>query len=171
MVLSYSSLREIQKKELESSSITTLEESFYTQVHELLEKKKDEALRNQNILSIKEFENIKRIALIIQTKREEKIALMAVRGVQETAGLASQEKEMLKNLFAIIQSNRDYIYKIWDQSAAGARDTKIRIIRDIEQYKGLDSKTYGPFKTGEEHELPRQEVDWLIKSRIAEIII
>jgi DNA replication initiation complex subunit (GINS family) len=170
MVLDYSELRDIQKRELDSSAIVNLPDDFYHSVSQLLAKKNSDAISSKSLLAIKEYENIKKIVLSITTKREEKIVLMAVRGEKEGIGLTLEEKEMLKELSSIIKKARTRTQAIWtaeDPTAGNSR--KIRVLKDISQYRGLDNSIYGPFKQGDEHVLPKAEVEWLLKAGMAEI--
>jgi DNA replication initiation complex subunit (GINS family) len=42
-------------------------------------------------------------------------------------------------------------------------------MQDIEEFVGLDGKTYGPFRNSDRVELPAREAETLIKMRIAKI--
>ncbi len=170
---SYSDLRDIQRKEMESSAAVPLPEDFYRTVSELLAKKSDEAIASKSILAIKEYENIKKIVMAIQSKREEKIVLMAVRGEREGSGLAAEEKELLKELSAIIRKARETVKTAWsseEPDAAADESRKIKIVKDVSQYRGLDNSVYGPFKQGTEQLVPRAEAEWLLKAGMAEIL-
>jgi len=173
-MLSYSELRDIQRREMESSAIVVLVDGFYQSMAEFLAKKKSEAVASKSLLAIKEYENIRRILLSIQVKREEKIVLMALRGDNAGAGLTNEERELLKELVSIINRSRDIVKSAWDHeemasahgNAEGVR--RIKILQDVAQYKGLDNVVYGPFKHGEEQAMPNAEAEWLLKARMAE---
>jgi len=171
MVLNYSELREIQKREMDSSAIVNLSEDFYHEISQLLARKNADAVSSKSLLAIKEYENIKKIVASITAKREEKIVLMAVRGEKEGGGLTLEEKEMLKELSSIIKKARARTQAIWvaeDPTAGNSR--KIKVLKDISQYRGLDNVIYGPFRQGEEQSLPKAEAEWLLKAGMAEII-
>ena len=170
-MLNYSDLRDIQKKEMESSAIVSLPPDFYQSVSQLLLKKSNNAHSSKSLLAIKEYENIKKIIISIQAKREEKIVLMTVRGESEGVGLTAEEKEMLKELSSIIQKSRDTVKNVWDKEDPSHDDSqRIKIIKDVAQYRGLDNSIYGPFKQGEERMLPQPEAEWLLKAGLAEIL-
>ncbi|MEW6036184.1 MAG: hypothetical protein AB1529_06230 [Candidatus Micrarchaeota archaeon] len=170
-MLTYSDLRDIQRKEMESSAIVALPDDFYASVSALLAKKSGEAMQSKSLLSIKEHENIKKIIMSIQAKREEKIVLMAVRGEREGGGLTAEEKELLKELSSIIKKARETVKSVWDsEDSVQANSRKIKILKDVSQYRGLDNALYGPFKQGEEQLLPRAEAEWLLKAGMAEIV-
>ncbi|MFH2106376.1 MAG: hypothetical protein ABII22_03885 [Candidatus Micrarchaeota archaeon] len=165
MKIDYSSLRDIQRKESESAAIVSVDDGFYGEVSEVLSAKTAEAFRSNSLLAIRECENLKRIVLGIFSKREEKIILMALRNENNSEGLTKEEKEMLKNLVDIINKRRSHVNDLLFLSKR-----RVRILKDVEQYTGTDNNTYGPFKTGEECSLPKVEADWLLKSKLADLI-
>jgi DNA replication initiation complex subunit (GINS family) len=172
-MLDYSVLRDIQKKEMESSAIVHLPEDFYQTVSELLAKKKEEAFSSQSLLAIKEYENIKKIIRSIAAKREEKIALMTVRGENGAEGLTTEEREMFKGLSSIIMDSREKVKNVWskeESSSSNSLERRIKILKDVAQYRGIDNSLYGPFKEGEEQTLPSQEAEWLLKAGMAEAL-
>lgn len=170
-MLSYSELRDIQRREMESSAIVNLPDNFYQSVSALLSKKSGEAMASKSLLAIKEFENIKKIVIAIQAKREEKIVLMAVRGERDGAGLTIEEKEMLKELSSIITKSRETVKNAWgSEDMVPSNSRRIKILKDVSQYRGLDNSLYGPFRQGEEQMLPRAEAEWLLKAGMAEIV-
>ncbi len=169
-MVSYTDLRDVQRKEMEFSGAVVLSDNFYETVSELLSRKNIDAFSSKSLLAIKEYENIKKIVMSIQSKREEKIVLMAVRGELSGAGLTIAEREMLKELSSILDKYRTSIKHAWDNDSADASSRRIKLLADVAQYKGLDNNLYGPFKRGDETILPLSEVDWLLKSKMAENI-
>ena len=51
-----------------------------------------------------------------------------------------------------------------------AETQKVIILKDVAQYKGIDNKIYGPFKSKEQAILPTSEAEWLIQAKMAENI-
>ncbi len=173
MMLNYVMLRDIQKKESESAAVVRLEPEFYEEAAKLIADRKRVALDSGSILAIKEYENARKIVAAIQMKREEKIVLMAVRGEKDSPGLTKEEAGLLGELSDRITSSRSKVSDIWNggREAGSAPSTrKVRILKDIEAYSGIDKAVYGPFRTGEERILPVSEADWLLKSRLAELL-
>lgn len=170
-MLNYSDLRDIQRREMESSAIVALPDDFYQVISHLLAKKGADAMASKSLLSIKEYENIKKIVIAIQAKREEKIVLMAVRGEREGAGLTAEEKQMLKDLSGIVGKYREVVKSVWESETPLPADSRrIKMLKDVSQYRGLDNSLYGPFKPGQEALLPNAEADWLLKAGMAEIM-
>ena len=170
-MFNYSELRDIQKKEMESSAMVNLPEDFYPKIAEFLKKKKEDAISSQSLLAMREYENIKKIVRAIAAKREEKIVLMAVRSEGDASGLTDEEKEMFKDLSTIILKSRETVKSAWEQEKKTEPNSqRIRVLKDVERYRGLDNSVYGPFSEGEEQTLPRAEAQWLLKAGMAELI-
>lgn len=167
-MIAYSELREIQKKELEGGALVELDADFYSQVLELLNERKEEAKKGSMIV-IREYENLKRILSTIIAKREEKIVLMALRSEKSHIGLTTEEKDVYLKVQQIISEHREKCYLCEESKESSIK--KLKIVKDMEKYKGTDEKIYGPFKTGEEHFLPNPEAEWLLKEKIAELIV
>lgn len=166
-MLNYVELRKIQRQEMGSSEVSTLDSDFYSKVAEFLAIKKKEAMNVKSILAIREYENIRKIVLSIQSKREEKIVLMAVRGDITGKGLTDEERIMLKDLASIIGKSRSRVKDVWSSETIPSTTIRIKILRDIEQYRGRDDVLYGPYKGGEEKLLPSVEAKWLLKAGMA----
>jgi hypothetical protein len=171
-MLSYSDLRDIQRREMESSAIVGLPDDFYQVISHLLAKKGGDAMASKSLLAIKEYENMKKIVIAIQAKREEKLVLMAVRGEREGIGLTGEERQMLKDLSAIVSKYRDIVKNVWgnETTLVPLDNRRIKMVKEISQYRGLDNSLYGPYKPGEEALLPNAEAEWLLKAGMAEIL-
>ncbi len=172
-LLSYSFLREIQKKESDSAKLTALGENFYVEAANFLKKKREEAFSTGSILAIREYENIKKIISTIKEKREEKLVLIALRSEGIPTGLTPEEIELLEGLSHCVGKFRTRISAVLPSEEntlprARGRTSRVKMLKDVEPYKGLDNNIYGPFKNGEEVELPKEEAEWLLKAGMAE---
>ena len=45
---------------------------------------------------------------------------------------------------------------------------KVRFLKEVPAYKGPNNETLGPFKPGEEGQLPTSEAEWLTRGKLAE---
>ncbi len=172
-MLNYSKLREMQRSEMASSELCQVEEDFYTSLKGFLEGKKNEAFSSQNLLVIKEYENLRKISRAIVNKRNEKLVLLALRGKRETTGMTSEEAGFLSHLSKAIEENDAQLAFIFEESNGGKKKhniKRVRLLKNISPYKGLDEKVYGPFKEGDEVELPVDEAQWLLKEKMAELL-
>ncbi|MFH1222368.1 MAG: hypothetical protein V1492_04760 [Candidatus Micrarchaeota archaeon] len=168
--LDYAMLREIQRKELASPKLGSLSSDFYVSVADFLNERKCEAFSSNSVMKIREYENLQKIVFSIKEKREEKILLMALRGEKVNGELTSEERELFNRLTALLRNFRGQV----DKTAAAAcevDDLKVKVIKDIEAYKGLDGNVYGPYKKDEIMSLPKAEVDWLVKAKMAEMLV
>lgn len=171
-MLNYSKLREMQRSEMASSELCVVEQDFYSSMKEFLGKKRDEAMGSKNLLVIKEYENLLKICKAIANKRMEKVVLLALRGKKEGSGMTIEETRFLSRLSEIIEENGTEMAALFDEAErSGKKDNikRIKFTKDITPYKGLDEKVYGPFKSGEEAELPLDEAQWLLKEHMAEL--
>ncbi len=166
-MLTYAVLRDIQRREMESSALVRLEPDFFSKVSILLSEKKEEARQGRSMLPIREYENIKKIIRDIQSKREEKLVLMAIRGDNSGKGLTPDEQELLSELISTVEKGRSKLTGIWSEENKPLR-VRISVLKDVEEYKGLDNRVYGPFRRGEEHMLPKGEAEWLTREGMAE---
>ncbi len=165
--MDYLELRELQKKELSSSALAPLPDNFYEEIAKLLEEKKAAALNSCSLDLVKEYENVKKLIRIISQKREEKIVLLALRGDEDVEGLTKEERQLLKDLVSIIKKSRNIIRSAWDETPVQT----VKILKPVEQYKGMDNNLYGPFKEGDIKSLPSREAKWLIEAGVAELVL
>lgn len=171
--IDYALLREIQRKELSSSKLSEVGDEFYSQVASFLEAKKADAFSSNSMMKIREYENLQKIVSAIKEKREEKIFLMALRGEKVNGELTSEERTLFNQLASNVRQFRSGVAACCPEEPQRneTEPLRVRIINDIEAYKGLDGNTYGPFKKDELVSLPKAEVDWLTKSKIAEMLV
>lgn len=169
-MINYSLLRDIERQELTQASLTPLPLDFYENAKRYaveLEVK----MNGGGVMVIREYENVKRIIKRIMEKREEKIVLLAVRGI-ESENLTKEEKE----LFYSIKERIDEYRKNFEEgehedSVKRERVKKIRLLREVEAYTAPNGSVYGPFRKQEEVVLPSEEANTLVKARLAEEVI
>ncbi|MEM4272310.1 MAG: hypothetical protein QXH30_01860 [Candidatus Bilamarchaeaceae archaeon] len=172
-MLNYSRLREMQRSEMASSELCAVEEGFYAELKGFLEAKRKEAVGSSNLLVIREYENLRKIAKAIVGKRTEKVVLLALRGKKEASGMTREETRFLSQIAKAIEENDAELASLFEEAPDnGKRDNikRVKFIKDIDSYKGLDEKIYGPYKTGEIAQLPLDEAQWLLKEKMAELL-
>ena len=171
-MLNYSKLRELQRGEMANAELCRLEGDFYADLRAFLGTRKEAALSGSDLLAIKEYENVKKIARLLVEKRMEKIVLAALRGKDEVPGLTSEEREFLATLGGAIKENQEKMHGLLEEAPAEAEGNikKIKFLKDITPYKGLDNRIYGPFKNGDVAEVPFEEAKFLLKEGTAEML-
>ena len=158
---------------MDNAELASVDEDFYSKLRELLKEKNGEALGGKDLLAIKEYENMKKIAKVLVEKRMEKLVLAALRGKDELGGLAREEREFLVKLSKVMRENAGKMHGLLKEKAMEAADgniKKVKFLKNISPYRGLDDRVYGPFESGAEAELPFEEAQWLLKERMAELV-
>ncbi|MEM4195076.1 MAG: hypothetical protein QXY05_02110 [Candidatus Anstonellales archaeon] len=169
-MISYSTLRDIERQELTQASLTPLPPDFYENVKRY-ESELEAKINGGGVMVIREYENVKRIVKRIMEKREEKIVLLAVRGV-ESENLTKEEKELFYSIKERIEEYRkNFEGGEKEESVKKERVKKIRVLKEVEAYTAPDGRIYGPFREQEEVVLPSEEANTLVKAKLAEEVI
>lgn len=66
------------------------------------------------------------------------------------------------------QNSRQGAAKAASEAGAGSSLKKVRFLKEVPAYKGSNNETFGPYKPGEEGQLPQSEADWLTRGKLAE---
>jgi len=162
-MLSYGEIREIERRERSNSALSEIPEDFYDTICKTLETAKNEAAKEPNITNVRKYDNLKRIVEIIRRKREEKIVFMAIHGV-EPEHIIDVERTLYKQSLSAIEEFRTRV------SGGNKVLKRLRIVKKVERYTGLDNKTYGPFEEGDDISISEAEASWLVKANMAEMI-
>ena len=178
-VLTYESLREIQRNEKKSEKLFELNEDFFEssqQYFEQRQKSKD----NGNMI---ELENAKTILRDIVDRRERKILNQALRATRthervETSAMTTSEKELFDELISTLKKYRTDIIgeaekepepeEIEEREKTGLM--KVKILEDLPAIVGSDFEDYGPFKRGDVVELPPENAEIFISKGKAETV-
>lgn len=171
--LSYEELRRIQGRERNSQMLQELSEDFYARVDELISKKNRELKESFSLSEAKEFENVIKIVGEIYARREQKIALKAIRTArtgESVPGLAREERAMFDSMVKLLKENEDKFESLLKRKEEIKEDGKIKVkfLIDMPEFFGSDNKNYGPFKKGETATLPEKEAMLLLKRSSAE---
>ena len=189
--LTYEELRRIQAREREPA-LSKLPDDFYSQIDALLSKYKNiKSLNGQ-----REYENILKILRYIFSRREEKIlnaSINSLKGIEPSSGMIQEELETYRKFVEILKSDKEIFEKRICSVSSGPDPTSsiekiveveikeprresetdqfsVRIIKDIDEFIGLDGKVYGPYKNNSEVKLPTKEAETLLKMRMVEKI-
>ncbi|MFO7872496.1 MAG: hypothetical protein R6U26_02515, partial [Candidatus Undinarchaeales archaeon] len=107
-VITYETLREIQRKEKQGEKLVNLEDTFYTSVQNYLEQKEKDGM------AYNELRNAKVIFEDIQSRREKKTFYQALRAVRsnekpDLKEMTSVEKELFERLVDLLKEYRSQI--------------------------------------------------------------
>ncbi len=188
-IVTFETLREVQRREKKSEKLAELNEDFYSWVKEYFKRteKGDSA----------ELRNAKNIFDDIIDRREKKILNQALRTVRlrertNTKVMASSEKELFESLIGLLGNFREKIdlntekFELKEMKKDAPEDieeliekekettaeyVKIKILEDVnEEIVGSDMKEYGPFKSGDIIELPSENANLFIEKGKATIV-
>lgn len=174
--LDYKKLRNIQRDERDGTALAPIPDDFYLMIEKLIRAKKVEAENGKSLAGIKELENIVKTVKNIRELREQKIVFRALRSEKrDVGGMIKDEKRMYGKVIGVLKDCRVRFEEMMQDAEPEESRTpealkKIKMLKEIPAYKGVDTGTYGPFKLGEERLLPEREAEWLVKGRLAEVI-
>ncbi len=168
-MISYSVLRDIERQEITQASLVPLPEDFYEKAKEYAVEL-EVRITGGGVMVLREYDNVKRIIKRIMEKREEKIVLLAARGI-ESENLTKEEKELFYSIKKMIDEYRRNFGGEEMESVKKERVKKVRMVKEVEAYTAPDGKIYGPFRKEEEVVLPSEEANMLLKARLAEEVV
>jgi len=190
--LTYKNLRDFAREEKAQPGLGKLPGDFYPSVQSFLSSKFSEMEGSRSVLQMREFENaaatIREIVLI----RQQKLLFRAIRsGGQEAKveemtreeydvydrfrGIVQEENEKLNSLLSRFESTKKEKASTEPEATiapekndAGVK--RVRFTKEVQEYVGMNRERFGPFKAGQESDLPSQEAELLLRQKIAETI-
>ncbi len=171
-MLNYAYLRDIYKEESSNSQLTKIDPNFYSEVKRIIIEKKGSNDYNE----ISEGEKMLKLLKRILIKRREKLLLLSLLDKINEDYLTEEEKKFMHNLKKAYLDAFNEIellingknVEIKKEKNEGILKVSIKIIKQVEAYKGLDDNIYGPFSEGDIVELPKKEAEWLLQAKFAE---
>ncbi len=170
--ITFEIIRKIQREERDSPLLTKLPEKFFEGVALYLEQKKK---IGKDELEVK---NIKRLVENIFERRERKIlnqALITVRTKIPPQNLTEEEKDFFNELVRMLEERRKKFYSIFEEGEIPSLEQEAKILmkkvifkEDVEDFVGIDGNVYGPFKKGDEAEIPLENFEILYKKGVVE---
>jgi DNA replication initiation complex subunit (GINS family) len=174
-VLTYESLREIQRNEKKSEKLFELEEDFFESIQKYFEQREN----SKDNGSVIELENAKTILRDIVDRRERKILNQALRATRthekvDTSAMTDSEKKLFDELIVTLKKYRiDIIGEAEvepepEETEEEADLVKVKILEDLPAIVGSDFEDYGPFKEGDVVDLPPENAEIFISKAKAE---
>lgn len=163
--ITFELIRKIQREERDSPQLTKLPENFFEKVSAYLEQKRKMEKEDRKVSL--EVKNIERLVENIFDIRERKIlnqAIITVRTRIPPQNMNEEEEKFFEEIVKILKERREKFF----ESLKKERKKKIRFKEDIVEFVGIDGKTYGPFKKGEEAEIPVENFEVLVKRGLVE---
>lgn len=186
--VSYSTLRSLQAKEKASTALSELSEDFFDQVSVFISRQKE--LAKGDVAKARELENALKILRDITSKRSHKVLLRALRAARvgdDGAGLAREEQSLFESVVSALRKNESFYEAISSLESGGSlsraeavvlrsepsaapdvsQKPRLRVLQDVPAFVCSDQSVRGPFKAGEEIEIPPQEAELLVKRSFA----
>jgi DNA replication initiation complex subunit (GINS family) len=194
--MDYETLRKYQRIERGSSSLSEISPTFYTDLVALIREYSEKYERGRSSEDAKTLDNIKKVALDVFERREQKIIMKALRcshnKEMKENNVVETEKSLLESLLKSLRENREG----FEQILAGERVTPavdaadvleekieainggsqdlnmvlVRILKNIPKFVSSDMTELGPFEANEIKRLPEKEAALLSEKKFAEII-
>lgn len=188
--LTYDELRKIQRKE-KSPVLSKIPQNFYELANKMIV-----GYRKDAISDIREYENALKILRDVHARRTEKILIAAfnsTKGVDAPLdSMLVDERQMFENSVKLIKANEDeFIGSLTKKGGSkpqvktdvspevskeeaklaselkGSETSEISLIKDVEEFVGMNGETYGPYRNGEKISLPTEEAETLIDIKAA----
>ncbi|MFA6328343.1 MAG: hypothetical protein WCY41_02780 [Candidatus Micrarchaeia archaeon] len=188
--LTYKSLRDFAREEKAQPGLGKLPDDFYPSVQAFLSSKFSEMESNRSVLQMREFENaaatIREIVLI----RQQKLLFRVIRSGGQDAkveemtreeydvydrfrGIVQEENGKLDSLLSRFESRKKENAGDGQKAAAAPEKPdvqRVRFTKEVQEYVGMNRERFGPFKAGQESDMPSQEAELLLRQKIAETI-
>lgn len=171
--ITFEYIRKVQREEQYDAKLSKIPDDFYEKCREYLEQKKKLTKKKEDRMSEMELINIQRILEDVYNRRETKIldkAVLALRTGIPVQNLTKPEEKFFKQLVELLKFNREKTLNILTKKTKEKEEPKLeklKFTQDIPEFVGSDLKRYGPFKTGEEGEIPLENAELMIKTENA----
>ena len=174
--ITYEYIRKIQREEQNDVKLSKIPDDFYKKVKKYLDQKVKLSNKKRDRSSELEVENIQRVLEDVFNRRETKTlqqAVFATRTGIPVQNLTKNEEKFFRQLVELLKFHRSNTLNILIKKTKEKEETKLqklKFIQDIPEFMGSDLKKYGPFKTGEEGEIPSENAELMVKSEIAKMV-
>jgi len=193
--LTYKRLRDMEREEKAQPGLPALPPEFYASVEAFLSSKFSEMESSRSVMQMHEFENAVAVIKEISSIRQQKILTIAIRsgGAHSATGeMTREEHELYDRFCAVLEDARGNLESMLARYGSGKAKNppkqpqvampqpddaarteggslkKVRFLKEVPAYKGVNNETFGPFSAGQEGALPKNETDWLLKGKLAE---
>lgn len=195
-VMTLEELYDVLRQEKYHDELQELDKRFYDSIRSYISDKNDmlsvggSFSDRESINS--EIKTIRRIVKEIYHRREKKIISMAQNksrtgsSLINTASLLTHEADLFNRLVDVLKGSQEKVIKELISIRSVSRmskkinypnppkkqekkeeGVKLRFNEDIDQFVGVDMKTHGPFKKGEEERMDKDTAKMLINSKKA----
>ncbi len=168
--ITFEYIREIQREEQKTPSLTKIPEDFYDKIKAYIREKKKLAQKKKDKAMTTELRNIQRILEDIFNRRETKImnhAIIAVRTGVLPQNLIQSEKEFFEATVDFLKNQRGRILEESTEKMETEENVKVEFLEDVLEFVGIDLKKYGPYNKGDVGTIPKENAELFVKANKA----
>jgi DNA replication initiation complex subunit (GINS family) len=195
-MLSFEDVRRVQRMQRNSSSLVEMDDSFYDELAEYVNKKKEA----RDSTELRKLENVLKLARDVFYRREQIVAMNALRNVRtgekDTKRMTFREKEMYDSLVENFRNYKQFYEGTLLGNAVEKKEEKetikkdeepkpkappsgeedeeevvlVRVMQPIPEFVGSNVKEYGPFKVNDVVKLPSKEAKILSEKNLVEVM-
>jgi DNA replication initiation complex subunit (GINS family) len=172
--LTYDELRRIHARE-KGPTVSALQPNFYQLAGKLLS-----TYDRSDPSGMREYNNVLKMLKYIYYRRLEKTvnaSISSFKGVESPPEMLPRERELYERIVSLVRSDEkivdaDLLCKPGDEPCppdstppvveTGEMFATVKIVKDVDEFVGLNGKTYGPYRANEEIELPPEEAESLV---------
>ncbi|MFH1306207.1 MAG: hypothetical protein ABIH83_00935 [Candidatus Micrarchaeota archaeon] len=167
--LTYQQLFQLYRNEKETNALGKLPDEFEESLSFLVSSLNKKAEYEENVR--KELENAKKIASSLMELRRRKLVLRAISNNEEGKidGINGREEKFFENIREICGKEERWVESTVGEGRREGDEPakKIKMMKDVPEYKGSDGKDYGPYSQGETVELAEKEAEWMVDRKMA----
>jgi len=174
--ITYEYIRKVQRNEQQDARLSKIPPDFYEKARKYIEQKKSLSKRKEGRLEDIEVENAKKVLEEIFNRRETKIlqqATLAVRTGIPIQNLTKEEEKFFRQLVELLRFQREKTLNIFTKKSKESKDIemkKVKFTQEVSEFVGVDLRKYGPFKAGDEGEIPEENAELMIKTGNAKLV-
>jgi len=182
--LTYDELRRVHARE-KGPTISAIQPNFYELAGRLLL-----TYDRSNASGMREYNNALKMLKYIYYRRLEKIVNSSIgsfRGVESPPEMLPRERELYERIVSLVKSDEkvvdadllaENVGSVGSKVAAPLSEKRpivesrealasVRISKDVDEFVGLNGRTYGPYRVNEVVDLPPEEADALVRMESA----
>jgi DNA replication factor GINS len=166
--ITFEFIRKIQREEQREPKLTKIPEDFYQKAKAYLEEKRKLSEKKKDKLTSIEVRNVERLLEDIYNRRETKLinhAIITVRTGVPPQNLVEEEKNFFEGIVNILKSQRERVLNKLLKKTKEEDFETVEFTDDVEEFVGVDLKSYGPFKKGEKARIPKENAQLLRKAK------
>ncbi len=167
-MITYETIRSVHRAERENHDLQELPEDFFSQAAEWAERRK----RENDPLSAVESENARKLLdeiVMLRAGKTVRAAVFSLKGVPPPRYMTEKEAELYDAVVSLLKEHlSSSVPKAPGEKNINENVVKLRVKKDVPRIVDSSMKSYGPFKPGDEIEVPGDVANMLVTRGFAE---